>query len=124
MQYTNDQMETMLKSLEPLLSHKDLIGYAAARNTRVLENELVEYHKVRDELVMKHGEPVTDAQGKQTGAYAISDKSESFTAFVEELIPYLAITHEPNLFKVNYTEAIGVLTGSEMLAVEWMFKDE
>ena len=44
-EYSNAQMEQMLIALEPLLDRRDIVGYAAARNTRVLRAEALEYLK-------------------------------------------------------------------------------
>ena len=41
----------------PLLSHRDIVGYAAARNTRVLSRSLTEYTAFRDRLVEKYERP-------------------------------------------------------------------
>lgn len=123
MKYTNNDMEQMLAQVEKQLHRKDVIGYAAARNARILRDELSEYSKVRDELVMKYGEADLDEQGVPTGSVSLSLKSEKFPLFVEEIERFARIEHEPNLFKLKFEEAIGQLSGSELLEIEWMFED-
>lgn len=123
MKYTNAQMEVMLKSLKPLLERRDIIGYAAARNSRVLRDELTEFHAKRDELVLKYGESETDEDGNPTGQFYISVASPKFSEFVDAISVFDSLEHEPNLFKIKYDEAIGKLTGTELLECEWMFED-
>lgn len=123
MRYTNQQMEQMLDALQPLLERRDVIGYAAARNSRMLRDELTEYQKVRDELVMKYGSADLDEEGNPTGNITLAVGSPNFPQFVEEISRYATISHEPEIFMLKYEEAIGQLSGSELLAVEWMFED-
>ena len=121
---TNIQMEQMLASLQKHLDRGDMIGYAAARNTRVLEGELVEYFAKRNELAVKYGEPEKDGEGNETGRVSIQPMSDNFVLFIEELGKFAEIEHEPNLFKIDYAEAIGNLSGSELLDIDWMFEDK
>lgn len=123
MGYTNAQMESMVEALAPQLERKDVIGYAAARNTRILRGELVEYMVKRDELVAEYGEPVVDGDGKETGEIAISNTSPNFSEFIGRFGEFAAIEHEPDIFRLKYEVAIGELSGSELLELDWMFED-
>ena len=123
MRYTNLEMEQMLKNLEPILERRDVIGYAAARNSRILSTELTEYHKLRDELVAKYGENDVDEDGNPTGQISLAIESPNFKQFADELTRYASISHEPEIFKLKFEEAIGQLSGTELLSVEWMFED-
>ena len=123
MKCTNQEMEQMLDALGPLLERRDLIGYAAARNARILRGELTEYHTVRDELVMKYGSADLDEEGNPTGQVSLIVGSPNFPQFMDEIGRYATITHEPEIFKLKFDEAIGKLSGTELLSVEWMFED-
>ena len=123
MKYTNAEMEKMLRSLEPLLERRDMIGYAAARNTRILREELIEYHAKRDELVLKYGENEKDENGNPTGQVFISLTSPKFSEFIDAISVFDSIEHEPEIFQIEYSEAIGVLSGTELLECEFMFKE-
>lgn len=112
----------MVRSLEPLLERRDVIGYAAARNTRLLAEQLTEYHKLRDELVEKYGEDEVDENGSPTGRMMLSPKSPKFREFADELGRFASIAHDFEPFAIGYGEAIGKLSGAEMLAVDWMFE--
>lgn len=117
-------MDAMITSLEPLLDRTDIIGYAAARNTRILQNETVEYMTRRDELVQKYGKPELDDEGGQTGRYIMKFDSQEWQDYSRDIAEYAAIEHEPNFMKIDAKEVIGVLSGSEILAIDWMLKDE
>lgn len=123
MKCSNREMEQMLGVLEKHLDRKDVIGYAAARNARILRTELSEYLKVRDELVTKYGEADLDENGDPTGQVSLSFASPRFADFNDEIQRFATIEHEPKLFKLKFEEAIGQLSGNELLEVEWMFEE-
>ncbi|WP_165170707.1 hypothetical protein [Adlercreutzia sp. ZJ242] len=123
MKYSNHDMEQMLDAVEHHLDRRDVIGYAAARNSRILRDELREYLKVRDELVMKYGEADVDEKGNPIGSVSLQVTSEKFPDFLDEIGRFSTIEHEPDLFKLKYDEAIGQLSGKELLELEWMFED-
>ena len=123
MKLTNFEMEQMLGKLDKHLSRKDVIGYAVARNVRILRNELCEYFKVRDELVMKYGEADLDDEGNPKGTVSLGFDSPKFAEFNDEIQRFATIEHEPTIFKLKFEQAIGELSGSELLELEWMFED-
>ena len=122
-EYTNEQMAGMINDLEPLLGRTDVIGYAAARNTRILRNECAEYMEMRDRLVNKYGTEMRDENGHPTGRVELRFDSDEFKEFEKEIATYAQMRHVPDLFKIKFEEAIGVLSGSELLACDWMFED-
>lgn len=117
----NIQMLEMINRLNPLLSHRDKIGYAAARNYRILANSLTEYMAFRNALIEKYGESGTDEDGRPT--ILISVHSPKFKMFCEELEPYNNTEHEVDLMTAKYDDAINVLTGDEILSIDWMLED-
>ena len=121
--YKNIEMENMAGTLRKHLDRQDVIGYAAARNTRILANELQEYTATRNRLVQKYGVEELDEDGAPTGVVEVRFDSEEFPKFLEELDGFAKIEHDPPLFKIKYEEAIGRLTGTELLEIEWMFED-
>ena len=120
-QLTNIEMERMLGSLAPLLPQRNMVGYAAAR---ILRDSLTEYTTMRDSLVERYGDPVTDDDGNFTGQVSIHPGTESFAKFAEEVEPFMGIVHDVDIFRISVTEAIGRLSGEEILAAEWMFEGE
>ena len=121
--YKNVDMGQMIDSLEPFLERVDKIGYAAARNTRILINEAKEYLERREELLHKYGEPVIDENGNQTGTVRLMIGSPAFYEYRNEIEEWASIEHTPNIFKLKYDEAIGKLSGTQILEIDWMFED-
>lgn len=115
--YANYRMEQMLEAATGQLGRRDLIGYAAARNVRLLDGELTEYMERRDALLAEHGEE--DGEG----GFFLTAGSPGFPAFAEALGPFASVEHEFEPFRIPYAEAIGQLTGEELLELDWMFED-
>ncbi len=121
--FKNIEMERMIDVLGKYLERTDIIGYAAARNTRILRSEGREYFDRRDQLIQKHGKPQVADDGKPTGLFELKIGTPEFEEFTSEIEPFALIEHRPNIFKIKYSEAIGKLSGNELLELEWMFED-
>lgn len=119
----NIQMEQMVNSLRPLLSRKDEIGYYAARNFRIMSDSLTEYYDIKNNLILKYGEPDLDENGNQKGSTSINVNSTKFDEFVKELSPFCEIEHEIDIMVARYDDIVGKLTGEEILAIDWMLED-
>ena len=118
--YTNFEMDHMRDTLRPLLEMRNICGYAAARNFRLLSNELVEYDQMKRELVMELGTPETK-EGEPTDCWYIPpEKAEEY---MQRMGVYGETRHDPKLMNVKWADAMGKLSGNEMLAVEWMLED-
>lgn len=117
----NLQMVEMLKQLKPLLSHKDKFGYVAARNTRMLMNELTEYNEVYDDLLARFGTETEDENGNTSVSIKVG--TPEFKSFCEALEPFAEIEHRVELMTMKYEDCIDCLSGEEILAVEWMLEE-
>lgn len=117
MKLTNQRMDEMTKALDPFLDRNDLIGYAAARNVRLLTSELIEFYKIQDELVRKHG--TEDDEGNVN----ISPTHPNWAAFVEEYAPIASMEHDFDPFTISIDEAKGELSGRELLSIDFMFEE-
>lgn len=117
----NAQMAGMLNQLRPILSHRDKIGYVAARNYRILSECLTEYEAFRNRLIEKYGEEITDEHGQTT--LGVKVDSPAFKEFCDEMAPFNEMEHEVELMTAKYDEAIGCLSGEEILRVDWMLED-
>ena len=109
MKLMNVEMETMLGQVQSVLGHVDKVGYVAARNTRLLNTALTEYFQIKQE---------------PTGRIVVTPKSEHFKEFEKEFSEIATIKHEVELMKLNYNEVIGILSGEEILKLDWMLEDE
>lgn len=121
--FKNIEMEAMFESAAKHLQRDDIIGYAAARNVRVLGNELKEYAERKQKLLNEYGEPVVGEDGKPTGEFRVDAEGERFGEFVSQLETFALIEHEPKVFRIPFSEAIGKLTGTELLEIDWMFEE-
>lgn len=122
--YKNSQMVEMLMTLRPMLKRTDKIGYAAARNHRRLSECLTEYERFRNGLIEKYGERCKDENGNDLPTITLKITSPNFKMFDDELAPFNEMEHEVEIFELPYDEVIGVLSGEEILAVDWMLVDE
>lgn len=118
----NINMEQMLTQLRPVLKCRDKIGYVAARNTRVLKDALTEYLAFKEKLIRTYGEEETSS-GVGTGRIYINPDSPNFQAFTEEFEKIADIEHEVELMTLTYDDVIGILSGEEILALDWMLED-
>lgn len=123
MKIKNGEIELFIKTLEKFLDRRDIIGYAAARNTRILTNAAIEYFKYRDEMINKYGEKEKDENGNETGRAFITGKSKRFKEYTKALTMYAIIEHEVTIFKIPYKSVCGKLTGAEILDIDWMLED-
>ena len=121
--YKNSEMVLMLQSLKTVLSHRDKIGYVAARNYRVISEALTEYNAFKRDLIAKYGDVEKDEAGRETGIVSISIASPNFKQFSDEMAPINEISQEIELMTAKFEEAIGTLSGEEILQLDWMLVD-
>lgn len=117
----NAQAAVMLQQLAPFLVRRDQIGYAAARNYRRLADSLTEYEEFRHDLIEKYGEQTTDDTGLPI--FQIKIDSPEFKCFSRELAPLNEVEHAIELMTVKYENVVDILSGEEILAIDWMLED-
>lgn len=117
----NAQMVAMLNQLQPILSHRDKIGYIAARNYRILSECLTEYEAFRNSLIEKYGEETKDDRGRPI--ISVKVDSPNFKLFCDELAPFNEMEHEVEIMTAKYDDVIGCLSGEEVLSIDWMLED-
>ncbi|MBO7452714.1 MAG: hypothetical protein J6U54_20485 [Clostridiales bacterium] len=120
---TNFAMETKIAKLNPFLNRADIIGYAAARNTRILRDAVGAYITTRDALIVKYGQLEKDDNDRQTGRYIIPYDDPNFSTFKNELDRIGNIEHDVDIFKISYSDVMDKLTGNEILEIDWMLDD-
>ncbi|MDD6566977.1 MAG: hypothetical protein PUF11_09385 [Parafannyhessea umbonata] len=121
MRITNEQAGNMINALAPLLGRTDSLGYAAAYNTRTLTNEAMEYIQLYQRKLEEYGTPVVDEDGNQTGQYELEVASQNFERFRDETRDFALMEHDFEPYTVPVTDAMGRISGSQMLSVQWMF---
>lgn len=119
----NTEMVERIAKLEPLLEQVSVVGYAAARNTRALRDASADFIEMQERLICELGEPETDEEGNETGNMRLAFDSPNFAAFVDEMGKIGAIESDVPVFRLPYSEAIGKLSGTQLLDLDWMFED-
>ena len=75
------EADLMVQTLNTMLQVKGIVGFKIARNLRMLNDELKEYYKIKQELFEKYG--------TQQGDELVIDKTtENFTNYLKEIEPY------------------------------------
>lgn len=122
MRKTNEEMRQMCESAVPLLNRSGVVGYVAAYNCRVLNEQIREYVDTRDGALREFGEEVLDEGGNGTGRYTLRIGTPEYEAFVARVDPLAGFEHDVELLTVprRDAEASGV-TGREMLDAAFMF---
>lgn len=119
---TNAQMAHYLDLCEQHVDHTGLLGYACARNSRMLMNACKEFIITRDKLLKQYGTPELDDEGNETGRVTISQGSNHWDDLLAELNPIESIEHEVEIMKVEAEDVMDQLTGREMLELEFMIE--
>lgn len=71
-----------------------MLGYAVAKNIRLLGQELTEYTKLRNDLIVKYGE-------KNGDGYTIAPNSDNFKDFLTEFSQYQTLDIDVDLMRVD-----------------------
>jgi len=119
----NSELVAMMHQLEPILSQRNRLGYVAARNFRILSDTLTEYNQFKMELIEKYGEPDKAEDGTELPTVSIKVGSPSFKSFCDEMAPYNNMEHEVELMTAKFEDVIDVLSGEEILLIDWMLED-
>ncbi len=119
MKIRNDDMVSMSEACERNLDDCGILGYACARNLRILTMASLEYSNIRDKLVRHYGSPDYDENGNETG-YTITPQSENWDALVKELSEFASIEHEVDLYKVDAEKLVGAASGRTLIELSWM----
>lgn len=116
MRKMNFELDNMLQTLYPLLEHRGVLGMVAARNARAIAEALKEYSMEKNDLIKRFGHETEDG-------FSVSPDDEGFADFIEALTPYGDIEQEVSLMTIPIEKAMDELTGTEMLALDWMFEE-
>ena len=110
-----DYYLTVLKSISKDVSGK--LGYAVARNIREFNNSLKEYTQFKNELIVKYGE-------QKGNEFSLSQNSEKYKDFQNELKPLAEIEHDVPIMFVNAEDVYSsCLTADKIGELFFMIKD-
>lgn len=113
---TNEKMfESVL--ILAAADERGMLGYAIARNRRLLSQEVQEYSRTRDQLLEEYGRDVGG------GKYEL--QPENAAKFFAALKPYNELTADVPVMQIPADVFYsGNLTSGQMYALEWMVKDD
>ena len=119
MKARNDEIAAMVDACQKHLNDTGLLGYACARNARLLTLATLEYAQRREKAVREFGTEVLDEDGNVKG-YTINRDSEAWDRYQEQMAAFDAIEHEVDVFKVKASKLVGEVSGRDMLALDFM----
>ena len=119
---TNIELYARVEVLKPLLDRADLIGYAAALNTRKFEDLRYAYEQAQQNLFNAYGQQEMDENGKPTNRLIVPFDSPNIDIFKQEMNKIGHLTHEVDIFTIPASEVIGKLTGNDILNIDWMLE--
>ncbi len=108
----------MARSLKPALEQRSKLGYIAARNARIIDTALTEYYRFKEDLIRKYGKP-----DDKTETISIHPGDANFPIFAKELDSVANIKQSVEIMTALYDDAIGILSGKEIFALDWMFTE-
>ena len=110
--------EELNLALCTMLGAKGVVGFKIARNLRMINEELKEYHNVRFDLFKKYGELGED------NSYRIEKGTENFKKFSEEIAPYDNQEVEFNFRKITEDELANSDLTAEQMGLIWDYMIE
>lgn len=117
--YKNRELDAMNTSLDGYLDKTGKLGYAIARNKRILSENLTEFSCARRGLVEKYGVREYDGDGN-LNSITVAESAPEYPKFVEEITPILETEIDVDVFKVSSDYAIEQLDAQGFLDLEWM----
>lgn len=121
--FSNKEIVEKLQSLRPILTQRNAIGYIAARNSRTLKEALTEYEQFEQDAIMRYGTADVDENGRPVGTTSIRPGSDGFQKFIEEMVPIQNIEQTVPIMVAKFEDVVGVLSGEEIFAIDWMLED-
>lgn len=121
---SNFAMEAMIDQLRPYLERVDIIGYAAARNIRKLQDGCQDYIDKRQEIIKKYGHEILDDNGIPTGEWVVEKDTDGYKAALEVINSIGPLEQSIELFKVPIEKTIGLLSGNDILTLDFMLEEE
>ena len=109
------QAEALSIALNSMMNEKGATGFKLMRNKRMIDDELAEYYKFKNDLFIKYAD----------GEDFIDPNSEKGKEFIKEFKPIADIEVNFNFRKLTEDElAQSTLTASQMAILwEWMVED-
>lgn len=120
MKLTNIEADNLLQALNNIsdkVSGKS--AYIIARNIRKLDDELQEYIKIKNEIIIKYGEKGED------GLYNIQINTDAFENYVAEMSKYMDIEINVDIMMIPPDDIFDTqLTAADILSIDLIIMEE
>ena len=120
---SNYTMEQYVEILKNFLDRKDIIGYAAARNTRQLNTANLDHARIKLDLLNEYGTPKKDEYGNNTNELVLTSDDDNFELVKKRLDISGNTKHDVVIYTITYEDVINELTGNEILLIDWMIEE-
>lgn len=120
--FKNYEVDDILSNLKIFMDRKDKVGYIAARNYRIISEECKEFFDRRTKFLLEFGERGTNENGESI--VSITPTSPNFEEFSEHLKDISYVQHTVNIIACRFSSIIGILSGEDIMPIEWMFIDD
>lgn len=114
---SNHQADQYLESLSKHLDVSGKIGYAIARNFRVLRDNCTEYYDKRYSIIDKYGTKQPDSEEKE-----VKPDNPNYSIVKQEIDDLRKIKHEVTICFVEYDQILESFTARDILDLEWMLE--
>lgn len=117
---TNKEMDDLLNGLEELMDKaRGKLGYAIAKNYRILSEELNEYTEIKNTAIIKFGEKDNE------GHISIQLGTEAHKQYLNEMKQYDDIKSDVNILIVSPEDVYSSnLTAKEVSRILCMIKED
>ena len=117
MNIKNEAIAGCMAACNKHLGDRGVLGYACARNLRMLAFSASEYLDERNSLIKEYGRKIESADGVR---YEITPSDESWNDFEAAISPLNGIEHDIDVTVVNASDLIGAMSGSDLLELDFM----
>lgn len=119
MKLTNKQMDEYIYGLEGLMEKtQGRLGYAIAKNHRMILNELKEYQGLKDSAIMRFGTK------NEQGRASIQVGTDAYEKYLEEMKQYDDIESDVNIVMVKADDVYSSnLSAKEVSGILFMIEE-
>lgn len=88
---------------------------------RAIMNALADYTAYKDSLIREYGAEIKDDDGNVKD-FAVTPSCEGFQDFLRKLSEVSEVEHDVRIMTAIPDDVIGVLSGEEIMAIDWMME--
>lgn len=119
MKLKNSEISLYTQNLQGISSKvSGKLAYVVARNIRKLTDEVIEYERIKNDLIVKYGTV------NENGQSVIKVNTPEYNEFLKEINEYATIEQEVNILMITPEDLYSsTLTAEEMLNIDFMIDE-